>query len=60
MKKAAKIVLAIVVGTAAAVCVADTKTTYRDAQGRYAGSATTNGKQTTYRDAQGRVVGTQR
>ena len=33
-------------------------TTYRDAQGRYAGSATVNGNMTTYRDAQGRFSGT--
>ena len=37
---------------------ADNKSTFRDAQGRNMGSATTDryGK-TTYRDAQGRVVG---
>ncbi len=32
--------------------------TYRDAQGRTAGTATTNGNTTVYRDAQGRTVGT--
>ena len=48
------------------VCVgvlahADTKTTYRDAQGRTQGSSTTDryGK-TTYRDAQGRVQGSKK
>ena len=40
------------------VCMADTKTTWRDAQGRVQGSMTTDryGK-TTYRDAQGRLQG---
>ncbi len=33
-------------------------TTYRDAQGRSAGTATTHGNTTTYRDAQGRTIGT--
>ena len=32
--------------------------TYRDAQGRTTGTATTSGNTTTYRDAQGRVTGT--
>ena len=43
----------------AAACHADTKTVWRDAQGRVLGTATTDsyGK-TTYRDAQGRVQGT--
>ena len=42
----------------AVVCMADTKTTWRDAQGRVQGSMTTDryGK-TTYRDAQGRLQG---
>ena len=46
---------------AVAVCMADTKTTYRDAQGRVQGTVTTDryGK-TTYRDAQGRVQGTKK
>ena len=57
MKKASKIILAIVTITAS-VCMADTKTTYRDAQGRIQGTVTTDryGK-TTWRDAQGRVQG---
>ena len=44
---------------AATIAQADTKTTWRDAQGRVQGTATTDryGK-TTYRDAQGRVQGT--
>ena len=39
-------------------CMADTKTVWRDAQGRVQGTATTDsyGK-TTYRDAMGRVQG---
>ena len=32
--------------------------TYRDAQGRTAGTASTSGNRTTYRDAQGRTAGT--
>ena len=46
----------IVIG--AVICHADSKTTYRDAQGRVQGTVTTDryGK-TTYRDAQGRVQG---
>jgi YD repeat-containing protein len=32
--------------------------TFRDAQGRVAGTATTNGNSTTYRDARGNVAGT--
>ena len=60
MKKASKVVLAIVAGTAAVVCVADTKTTYRDAQGRIQGTVTTDryGK-TTYRDSMGRIQASQ-
>lgn len=44
---------------AALVCRADTKTTWRDAQGRVQGTATTDryGK-TIYRDSMGRVQGT--
>ena len=50
--------------SAALVCTtlmgfADTKTVWRDAQGRVIGTATTdNYGKTTYRDAQGRVKGT--
>ena len=52
------IMMATVVAVAAGVCRADTKTTYRDAQGRVQGTVTTDryGK-TTYRDARGRVQG---
>ena len=46
---------------AAAACLADTTTTWRDAQGRIKGTITTDsyGK-TTYRDAQGRLQGTKK
>ena len=42
-----------------AVCLADTKTVWRDAQGRVQGTMTTDsyGK-TTYRDSMGRTTGT--
>ena len=42
-----------------AVCMADTTTTWRDAQGRIKGTMTTDsyGK-TTYRDSMGRLQGT--
>ena len=42
-------------------CMADTKTVWRDAQGRVQGTATTDsyGK-TTYRDSMGRTVGSSR
>ena len=32
-------------------------TTYRDASGKYSGSATTSGNRTTYRDASGKYSG---
>ena len=54
------IAVAIVLAAAAvAVCRADTKTTWRDAQGRVQGTMTTDsyGK-TTYRDSMGRTTGT--
>ena len=56
MRKTTAIVLIL---AAALVCRADTKTTWRDAQGRVQGTATTDryGK-TTYRDSMGRVQGT--
>ena len=56
MKKMTAIALVL---AAALVCRADTKTTWRDAQGRVQGTATTDryGK-TTYRDSMGRVQGT--
>ena len=58
-----KIQVCLVVGMAvfgAALCRADTKTTYRDASGRIQGTVTTdrNGK-TTYRDYQGRIQRTE-
>ena len=57
--KAKTTILATVLAAGAITCHADTKTTWRDAQGRIQGSATTDryGK-TTYRDAQGRITGT--
>ena len=60
MNKTTKILTATIACLAlAGTCLADTKTTYRDAQGRLQGTATTDksGK-TTYRDAQGRLQGT--
>ena len=43
---------------AAAVCFANTTTTWRDAQGRLQGTMTTDSAgRTTYRDAQGRLQG---
>ena len=56
MRKTTAIVLIL---AAALVCRADTKTTWRAAQGRVQGTATTDryGK-TTYRDSMGRVQGT--
>ena len=59
MNNAKKMILAAGVAVMTAVCMADTKTTYRDSMGRVQGSHTTDryGK-TTYRDAQGRVQGT--
>ena len=54
--------LAVAVGMTClgTLAFADSKTTYRDAQGRIQGTQTTDryGK-TTYRDAMGRVQGTQ-
>jgi len=38
MNNAGKTILAAVMATVAAVCMADTKTTYRDAQGRVQGT----------------------
>ena len=53
-----KIALALAI-TAATICFADTKTVWRDAQGRVQGTMTTDkyGK-TTYRDSMGRKIGT--
>ena len=58
MNNAKKMIVAAAMAAAVAVCMADTKTTYRDAQGRVQGTVTTDryGK-TTWRDAQGRVQG---
>ena len=54
------IAAAVVFAVSAVVCVADTKTTYRDAQGRIQGTVTTDryGK-TTYRDSMGRIQASQ-
>ena len=54
-------IAAFVVAVFAMACEADTKTVWRDSQGRVQGTATTDsyGK-TTYRDAQGRVKGTKK
>ena len=54
-----KLVLTVALAAIGSVAFADTRTTYRDAQGRNMGSASTDryGK-TTYRDAQGRLQGT--
>ncbi|MBR5549315.1 MAG: hypothetical protein IKU71_06255, partial [Kiritimatiellae bacterium] len=60
MNKTTKILATTIACLAlAGTCLADTKTTYRDAQGRLQGTKTTatSGK-TTYRDAQGRLQGT--
>ena len=56
--KTMKLLAVGVVACFVSVALADTKTTYRDAQGRVQGTVTTDryGK-TTYRDAQGRVQG---
>ena len=58
MNSTAKIWLVIALATSAVLCMAETKATYRDAQGRIQGTVTTDryGK-TTYRDAQGRIQG---
>ena len=50
--------MAAALAIAAGIARADTKTTYRDAQGRVQGTVTTDryGK-TTWRDAQGRIQG---
>ena len=60
MNKTTKILATAIACLAlAGTCLADTKTTYRDAQGRLQGTktTTTSGK-TTYRDSMGRVTGT--
>ena len=59
MNNAKKMILAAGMAVAVAVCMADTKTTYRDSMGRVQGTVTTDsyGK-TTYRDSMGRVQGT--
>ena len=48
------VALALLAGSA----VAQPSTTFRDAQGRISGTASTSGNVTTYRDAQGRMTGT--
>ena len=57
MKKTA--IASAVAIAAAVVCLADTKSVWRDAQGRVMGTMTTDsyGK-TTYRDSMGRTMGT--
>ena len=59
MNNTVKTFVLVAVTAVTTICMADTKTTYRDAQGRIQGTVTTDryGK-TTYRDAQGRVQGT--
>lgn len=61
MKAITTTILAAAMSVSVTVCQADTKTTYRDAQGRIQGTVTTDryGK-TTYRDAQGRIQGTKK
>ena len=58
MKRFAQTVLSMALAVAALSGQAETKTTYRDAQGRVQGTVTTDryGK-TTWRDGQGRVQG---
>ena len=58
MRSTIKTFVIVAVTAVVAICMADTKTTYRDAQGRVQGTVTTDryGK-TTYRDAQGRIQG---
>ena len=56
-----KIILSVALVCATMMGFADTKTVWRDAQGRVMGTATTdNYGKTTYRDAQGRVQGTRK
>ena len=58
MNRFAQTILSMVLAVAALAGQAETKTTYRDAQGRVQGTVTTDryGK-TTWRDGQGRVQG---
>ena len=59
MNNTAKMILVVALAACAAMCHANTKTTYRDSMGRLQGTATTdNYGKTTYRDAQGRLQGT--
>ena len=60
MNKIVKTMLAASLAACAFICQAETKTTYRDAQGRIQGTVTTDryGK-TTYRDSLGRIQGSQ-
>ena len=60
MGNAIKTFAFVAVTAAVAICQADTKTTYRDAQGRIQGTVTTDryGK-TTYRDSMGRIQASQ-
>ena len=60
MNNTAKTIMAAALAVCAAVCLANTKTPYRDSMGRLQGTATTDryGK-TTYRDSMGRLQGIQ-
>ena len=57
--KAKTTILAVALATGSIICHADTKTTWRDAQGRLQGTMTTdNYGKTTWRDSMGRLQGT--
>ena len=58
MNTIVKMIMVATLVVTAMFCVADTKTTYRDAQGRVQGTVSTDryGK-TTYRDSMGRIQG---
>jgi hypothetical protein len=59
MKKHTTITAMIAASAIALVSLADSKTTYRDAQGRTQGTVTTDSRgKTTWRDSMGRVQGT--
>jgi len=52
------ITIAVVLTIAGGTAVAQPSTTFRDAQGRISGTASTSGNVTTYRDRSGRMTGT--
>ena len=59
MNTITRMMLSVTMAAMAAVCMADTKTTYRDAQGRVQGTVSTDRYgTTTYRDSMGRLQGT--